>query len=158
MVINQPVHDVRTMLYGRCYDVKTFKRRPYNIILTSYVGWVLFVHCIFLFWCVCQRVWLVDTFCKSLYACVFFCLVLMRHHTTAKPKWAKPGKRKVGADPVYILTLRECALVSYLIFPYLPCFLIYILYLNLFFFLLKILFQNSLITYTRWHRGHFGQL
>ena len=32
-------HDVRTMLYRRCYDVKTFKRRRINIVLTSCDGW-----------------------------------------------------------------------------------------------------------------------
>ena len=37
----QPAHDVRTTLYGRCYDVKTLKRRPYNVVLTSCAGWVL---------------------------------------------------------------------------------------------------------------------
>ena len=27
--------DVRTMLYGRCYNFKTLKRRPHNVVLTS---------------------------------------------------------------------------------------------------------------------------
>ena len=27
--------DVVTTLYGRCYDVKTLKQRPYNVVLTS---------------------------------------------------------------------------------------------------------------------------
>ena len=35
-------HDVRTTLYGRCYDIKTFKRRLYNVVLTSCVGWMFY--------------------------------------------------------------------------------------------------------------------
>ena len=31
-VTNQPTHDVRTTLYGRCYDVKMLKQRRYNVI------------------------------------------------------------------------------------------------------------------------------
>ena len=36
----QPVHDVRTTLYGRWYDVKTLKRSPYNVVRTSCAVWV----------------------------------------------------------------------------------------------------------------------
>ena len=36
----QPAHVARTMLYERYYDVKTLKRRPYNVALTSCVGWL----------------------------------------------------------------------------------------------------------------------
>ena len=39
-------HDVRTTLNGRCYDVKMLKRRPYNVVLTSYVGWDLLYICL----------------------------------------------------------------------------------------------------------------
>ena len=44
--------DVRTTLYGRCSDVKTLKRRPYNVVLTfafCYSGFprlfLTFTHC-----------------------------------------------------------------------------------------------------------------
>ena len=33
--------NARTTLYGRCYDVKTLKRRCYNVALTSCAGWEL---------------------------------------------------------------------------------------------------------------------
>ena len=33
---SQPAHDVRTTLYGRWNDVKTWKRRLNNVVLTSY--------------------------------------------------------------------------------------------------------------------------
>ena len=36
----QPAHDVRTMLYGRCYNVGTLKQRHYNVVLTLCAGWV----------------------------------------------------------------------------------------------------------------------
>ena len=29
----QQAYDVRRTLYGRCYDVKMLKRRPYNVVL-----------------------------------------------------------------------------------------------------------------------------
>ena len=29
---SQPAHDVNTMLYERCYNVKTLKQRPYNVV------------------------------------------------------------------------------------------------------------------------------
>ena len=35
----QPAHNVKTTLYGRWNDVKTLKRRPYNVVLTSCAGW-----------------------------------------------------------------------------------------------------------------------
>ena len=33
--------DVRTTLCGRCYDIKTLKQRPYNVVLTSCAGWLV---------------------------------------------------------------------------------------------------------------------
>ena len=36
----QTANDVRTTLYGRCYDVKTRKRLRYDAVLTSCTGWV----------------------------------------------------------------------------------------------------------------------
>ena len=36
----QPTHDVKTTLYERCYNVKTIKRRPHNVVLTSCADWV----------------------------------------------------------------------------------------------------------------------
>ena len=35
----QQARDVRTTLHGRCYDVKTLKRRHNNVVLTPYAGW-----------------------------------------------------------------------------------------------------------------------
>ena len=36
----QNVSSQHTTLYGRCYDVKTLKRRPYNVVLASCAGCV----------------------------------------------------------------------------------------------------------------------
>ena len=36
-IFSQQEHDVKMTLYGRCYDVKTLKRRSYNVVL----GWVI---------------------------------------------------------------------------------------------------------------------
>ena len=38
-LITQQAHDVRTMLYGRCYNVGTLKRRHYNVVLTLCACW-----------------------------------------------------------------------------------------------------------------------
>ena len=35
----QLAHDVRTTLYRRFYDIKTLKRHPNNVVLTSCTGW-----------------------------------------------------------------------------------------------------------------------
>ena len=40
---SKPVHDVRTTLYGHCYDVKTLKRRRNNIVLTPWACWELLI-------------------------------------------------------------------------------------------------------------------
>ena len=37
-IVTQPEHDISTTLYGRCYDIKTRKRRRYNVVLTSCAG------------------------------------------------------------------------------------------------------------------------
>ena len=37
------IRDVRMTLYGRCYDVKTLKRRRNNVILMLCAGWIWFV-------------------------------------------------------------------------------------------------------------------
>ena len=37
-------HDVITTLYGRWYDIKTLKRRPYNVVMTSCVDWEPYHH------------------------------------------------------------------------------------------------------------------
>ena len=36
---SRPAHNVRTTLYRRCYDFKTFKWRRCNIVLTSCTAW-----------------------------------------------------------------------------------------------------------------------
>ena len=36
--LSQPVHDVKTTFYGRCYDVKTLKQWRSNVVLTSCAG------------------------------------------------------------------------------------------------------------------------
>ena len=40
---SQPQHDVKATLYGRCYDVKKFKRRRINVALTSCSDWISIV-------------------------------------------------------------------------------------------------------------------
>ena len=35
----QPTHDIRTMLYVRCFNVLTSFRRPYDFILTLWASW-----------------------------------------------------------------------------------------------------------------------
>ena len=43
-----PAGTQRTTLYGRWNDVKTLKRRLYNVVLTSCVGWDNYTECLFL--------------------------------------------------------------------------------------------------------------
>ena len=50
--ITQPEHDVRTALYGRCYDVKTLKQYLYNVVLTSCTIWVYKKYLIWVNFCV----------------------------------------------------------------------------------------------------------
>ena len=49
LFFTQPAHDVRTTLYWRRFNVLTSFHRPYNVVLTSCTGWVLFLYDIHFF-------------------------------------------------------------------------------------------------------------